>query len=64
VAAAQLAGKEGFVISAGDQVRWFPRQNDKPNLGADEIYWLFKGRALLSTFNPPEDIEARAPRPR
>jgi hypothetical protein len=67
VASAQLAGDEGLVISAGDHVQWFPGQAAQPNLGADEVYWLFKGRALLSAFNPPEstkDAEARAPRPR
>jgi hypothetical protein len=65
VASAQLAGDEGLVISAGDQVQWFPREAGKPALGADEIYWLFKGRALLAAFNPgAQDAQDRAPRPR
>jgi hypothetical protein len=64
VASAQLAGDEGLVISAGDQVQWFPREAEKPSLGADEVYWLFKGRALLAAFNPPKDAADRGPRPR
>ncbi len=64
VASAQLAGEEGLVISAGDRVQWLPREPGKPSLGADEVYWMFKGRALLAAFNPTQSVEPRGPRPR
>jgi hypothetical protein len=68
VAEATLAGDEGLVVTAGDRVQWFPHKAGEPRLGADEIYCLFKGRALLSAFNPPRSADAnsrsQAPRPR
>jgi len=51
VAAAELAGEPGMVVMAGDRVQWFPGGPDRPRLGADEVYCLFKGRALLAAFN-------------
>jgi hypothetical protein len=70
VASAQLAGESGFVVTAGDRAQWFPHKRGQPQLGADEVYCLFKGRALLSAFNPAAasadraNGQSRGPRPR
>jgi hypothetical protein len=55
VAAARLAGESGIVVTAGDRAQWFPNKPAQPKLGGDEIYCLFKGRALLSAFNSSAD---------
>jgi hypothetical protein len=64
VASAELAGEHGLVICAGDRVQWFPQQGGQPNLKADEVYWLFKGRLLLSAFNAKQSSSDEAPEPR
>jgi len=51
VAAAQVAGESGVVISCGDRLQWFADTQQKLRLRPDELYCLFKGQAMLAAFN-------------